>query len=485
MGGIMAPSQPQPQQQRVDKETFVERVRASGLISPERLEKALQQIAPTDRGKPVARGLVQQGQLTKFQAERLLAGKIDGFTMGQYRILDEIGRGGMGQVFKAEHMTMGRLVALKILNNNLVKTERARQLFHREVKAAAKLSHPNIVTAFDANQIGERCFLVMEFVDGPNLHDLVKEHGPLPLAQACDYIRQAALGLNYAHDIGMVHRDIKPANLLVQKNTSKSGTSSSVVKILDFGLARISSSENGSPESDSIEVNAKTVMGTPDYLSPEQARCLHSVDGRADIYSLGCTLHCLLTGQVPFPGGTTMEKLVRHSTEPAPLANTLRPDVPPELAAIVATMMAKKPEDRFQSGADVAMALLPFSSGQETANWIAVEPFPAESVMPVSTRSLPRLAVDHENQDPFANLDDTPADLSEGEVGNDIESVGTLSGEGAMTDFASSTKLRRAQQGGKKKKKDSMMLWVVILLIAILGLAAGVFFVARAMMKAM
>ncbi len=465
----MTESLPQQQQTTQGKEKFLQCVRESGLVSADRLQRAVGQMPATDRSRQIARGLIEQGLLTKFQAERLLVGRTDGFVMGQYRILDELGRGGMGRVFKAEHMTMGRVVALKILNSNLVKTERARQLFHREVKAAAKLSHPNIVTAFDANQIGERCFLVMEFVDGPNLHDLVKEHGPLPVTQACDYIRQVALGLQYAHDIGMVHRDIKPANLLVQKTKTKAGVGSSIVKILDFGLARISTSEDGTPESDSIETNMKTVMGTPDYLSPEQARSLHDLDGRADLYSLGCTLYYLLTGNVPFKGGTTMEKLVRHSTEDAAPLNTLRADVPIEVAIIVQKMMAKKPDDRYQHGADLAAALLPFS-GQESTNWIAVEPLPHETIQPVSSKYAPRIDA---NADPFSNLGGEPEEW-------DSPQAGTLSGEGALTSMSS---LNNSKYRTKAKKADLGWLWASVGLMALLGALVGLYFLVRPLIK--
>jgi serine/threonine-protein kinase len=448
----------------MDFDTFIRCVRGSGLVSPERLQRALSQMPPTDRGRVAARALVEQGLLTKFQAERLLAGKTDGFLMGQYRILDEIGRGGMGHVFKAEHMTMGRLVALKILNSQLVKTERARLLFHREVKAAAKLNHPNIVTAFDANQVGERCFLVMEFVDGPNLQDLVKTNGPLPIAQACDYIRQTALGLQYAHEIGMVHRDIKPANLLVQKNASRVGVGASQVKILDFGLARVSNPETGESESgDSIDVTNKTVMGTPDYLSPEQARSLHGVDARTDIYSLGCSLYFLLTGHTPFPGGTAMEKLVRHSTEHARPLNAIRPDVPIEVALIAQKMMGKRVEERFQSAAEVAAVLQPFT-GQETQHWIVVEPLPADNVLPVSSRSLPRIPAPV--NDPFSNLDSS----AYGE-----ETVGTLSGENAATH------LMPEQPGylSRKAKEGNSLLWAAIWILSFLAVVIGLFFAAR------
>src|SRR5437588_1172300 len=181
------PLQQPPAPQKIDASAFLANVRKSGLVAEERLSRVLAQMPPAEKASTVARFLIGEKLLTKFQAERLLAGRTDGFVMGQYRILDQIGRGGMGRVFRAEHVTMSRVVALKILDPNLTKTERARDLFQREVKAAAKLSHPNIVTAFDANQIGDRYFLVMEYVDGPNLFDLVKEHGPLPVSQACEF----------------------------------------------------------------------------------------------------------------------------------------------------------------------------------------------------------------------------------------------------------------------------------------------------------
>jgi len=451
----------------VDRDSFLELVRSSGLVTAERLERALAQMPSTDRGRLVARSLVEQGLLTKFQAERLLAGKTDGFMMGQYRILDELGRGGMGRVFKAEHMAMGRVVALKVLSSQLLKTERARQLFQREVKAAAKLSHPNIVTAFDANQVGDRCFLVMEFVDGPNLQDLVKEHGPLPVPQACDYIRQVALGLQCAHDIGMVHRDIKPANLLVQNNLSKSVPGPSVVKILDFGLARVTTSEDGTPDADSIAVNKQTVMGTPDYLPPEQARNLHSVDGRSDIYSLGCTLYWLLTGKVPFPGGSTIEKLVRHSTETPPSVNAVRSDVPAEVLAILLRMMAKRQDDRFQSATELAAALMPFT-GQPGTKWVTVEPLPAENIEPVSSKNLPR--IEALTPDLWSNLDEESG------------MVGTLPGDSGMTHVSS----HRSSAGRRRRKRQSNqgagLIWSVLLFLLGAGVLAGIVFAIRFLM---
>ena len=258
--------------QHIDRDTFITRLRASGLLGEEELSRATELAVGDRRGKALARALVESGTLTRFQAEMVYRGRTSGFLLGQYRVLDQLGRGGMGRVFKAEHQTMDRIVALKVLAPELMKTERARKLFEREVRAAARLVHPNIVTAYDANQSGDRHYLVMEFVDGPNLQELVRERGPLPIGQACDFIRQAALGLQFAHSLGMVHRDIKPANLLVHRAPEHI----CVVKVLDFGLARLHEpAADTDAGHDSVPAIEAQVMGTPDYLSPEQARNLH------------------------------------------------------------------------------------------------------------------------------------------------------------------------------------------------------------------
>jgi serine/threonine protein kinase len=250
----------------------------------------------------------------------------------------------------------------------LVKTDRAQELFQREARAAARLQHPNIVAAYDFNHIGSRYFLVMEYVNGPNLEQLVRKEGPLPIGRACDYIRQAANGLQCAFDLGMVHRDIKPANLLLHRPT-EGQPAQSIIKLTDFGLARLSetSSSAGADGAGTLLVRENSVMGTPDYLSPEQARDLHNTDIRSDLYSLGCTFYFLLTGSVPFPGGSTLEKLVRHGVqEPAPVEH-LRLDIPQEIVAIVQRLMSKDPADRFQTPAELADSLAPFAvSGPAT-----------------------------------------------------------------------------------------------------------------------
>jgi serine/threonine-protein kinase len=232
------------------------------------------------------------------------------------------------------------------------------------VRAVAQLVHPNIVTAYDANEVNGRYYLVLEYVDGPNLEQLVRSQGPLSVGLACDYIRQAAHGLQCAHVLGMLHRDIKPANILVQWHGLGGADAPGLVKVSDFGLARLHVPA-GVALADStpgtILTRDNMVMGTPDYLSPEQARDLHRTDIRGDLYALGGTFYFLLTGSVPFPGGTAVDKLIRHNTEtPRPIGG-YRSDVPAAVVAIVEKLLAKHPEERFQSPAELAAALEPYA----------------------------------------------------------------------------------------------------------------------------
>jgi len=302
----------------------------------------------------------------------------------RYRVQELLGAGGMGAVYKAEHRLMHRTVALKVINPELVASRTAVERFQREVQAAARLHHPNIVTAHDAEQAGASHFLVMEFVPGIDLARVVAERGPLPVAEACDYIRQAALGLQHAMENGMVHRDIKPQNLMVTNSASGgreppdhaalSGGSrfplAGVVKILDFGLASLAAEPEASEDNqDSRNENQKSsltqagaLMGTPDYMAPEQARDARSADIRADIYSLGCTLYFLLTGKVPFPGGSAIDKVIAHAERKPDEIRKLRRDVPAGVLAVLDQMLAKKPEQRYQSPAAIAAALAPFTT---------------------------------------------------------------------------------------------------------------------------
>ncbi len=392
-----------PVPQHVDRQTFLKRLRKSGLLTDEQWAELERKLPDTERGRVVARALVMWGWLTKFQAERVLVGRTQGFHLDQYRILDELGRGGMGRVFKAEHRIMRRVVALKVLSPELLQTDKAQELFLREIRAAARLVHPHIVGAFDARQAGGRHYLVMEFVDGPNLDQLVRDNGPLPVGQACAYVKQVASGLQCAHEQGLVHCDIKPANILVQRAADQ--RSPGVVKVSDFGIAML---RDHGPDGDPAGPRPKGdagVVGTPDYVAPEQARDMNRADIRSDLYSLGCTFYFLLSGRVPFPGGDSLEKLVRHGTEePAPV-ESLRPDVPEGVAALVRRLMAKDPARRFQAPADLEEALAPFAGG--SSPWVLPRAGAPDEGWPSSDPDI-----DADEDDASALVNTLPPDLA-------------------------------------------------------------------------
>jgi serine/threonine protein kinase len=273
----------------------------------------------------------------------------------RYKIVGQLGEGGMGVVYKAEHRVMGRTVALKVLTTGTMSSQTAINRFRREVRLASRLNHPNIVTAYDADVAGGLHFLVMEYVDGMSMERVVRDRGPLPIPMGCSAIRQAAIGLQHAHEKGMVHRDIKPHNLMLTKTGQ--------VKILDFGLARVAAGNAVDPASLTAMAitNPQTLMGTPDFLSPEQARSCVGLDIRSDLYSLGCTLYFLLTGKPPFEGTGAYAKMIAHFKEPPPKLCEARPDAPAELGRIFERLMAKSPDDRYQTPNEVAAALQPFT----------------------------------------------------------------------------------------------------------------------------
>jgi WD40 repeat protein/serine/threonine protein kinase len=349
---------------------LLERLRDCELLSTEQLDElALRKESHEPDPRALAKVVFERGWLTRYQLNQIAAGRGKELHVAQYIILDRLGEGGMGQVFKARHAHMGRLVALKVVRKEKLDSAVAVERFYKEVQAAAKLTHPNIVIAFDAGKTGNTHYFSMEFVDGPDLSQLVRKNGPLPVRQVCDFIRQAALGLEHAHEQGMVHRDIKPSNLLVTRGNSP------VVKILDMGLARLGDTF----EKERGLTKMGQVIGTPDYLAPEQAIDARKVDIRADVYSLGCTLFFLLTGRAPYHAESLAQLLLKHQMEPPPPLREVRPDVPAVLETIVQQMMAKKPEQRPARPADVAAALEGLArgeSGAESAAAMAVPPVP-------------------------------------------------------------------------------------------------------------
>ncbi|MGL4419304.1 MAG: serine/threonine-protein kinase, partial [Gemmataceae bacterium] len=332
---------------------LLELVRKSGIVRPDQWDQKLSrgEGLPSDATQSAAL-LVQKGLLTRFQAKLLLTGRYRGFRLGAYIIREQIGQGGMGAVYLAEHETLRRKVALKVLTppkqdaNGKLTIER----FLREARAAAALDHPNIVRIHDVAQHGEVHYLVMEYVEGETLDALAGKLGQLPSSRVVGYIAQAAAGLQHASEKGFVHRDIKPSNLILSKE--------GVVKILDMGLARCSTEQ-----ADKLtEVHdAGAIVGTADFIAPEQAMNQPTIDIRADIYSLGATFFALVTGRPPF-GGNTTQKLIQHQMKEAPSLLELDKTVPEELAAVVEKMLAKKPEQRYRTPAEVIGALAPWLS---------------------------------------------------------------------------------------------------------------------------
>jgi serine/threonine protein kinase len=334
-------------------EQFVQTLCNSGLMTKDDVNSFVSQLADSEKpkdGQELATMLFRQGKLTKFQAQTVYRGKTNGLILGDYVVLDELGAGGMGQVFRAQHRGMKRTVALKILPAELTKSESSVDRFHQEVEAAARLIHPNVVTAFDAGEAKKIHFLVMEYVEGKDLDAVVAERGPLPVATVIDYVLQAARGLAYAHSEGVIHRDIKPANLLLDKK----GT----VKILDMGLAR--ATPQGGVLDATVDrglTQSGDVMGTVDYMSPEQAASTKHADARSDVYSLGCTMFFLLTGRPIYEGDTLVERVLAHREKKLPNLKKVRGDVPQSLALAFRRMVGKKPEYRFSSMDEVVQAL--------------------------------------------------------------------------------------------------------------------------------
>jgi serine/threonine protein kinase len=348
----------------VSIEQFQRQLVDSGLIAADELRELLDGLperAKTD-AEQLARELVRQRRVTAFQVQQVYQGKGKHLVLGNYVVLDKLGQGGMGMVLKARHRRMKRLVALKMLSPTVTNTPEALRRFQREVEAAAKLRHQNIVAADDADEANGTHFLVMEYIEGTDLSAHVKKHGPLSLDKALHCVIQAARGLEYAHNRGVVHRDIKPANLLLDLE----GT----VKILDMGLARL---DDAGTHHDDLTGTGQ-IMGTVDYMSPEQALDTKHADGRADIYSLGITLWYLLTGRPAYEASSTMAKLLAHRDREIPSLRAACPAVSPALDAVFARMVAKTPEARYQTMTDVIADLEHCQSGETAAPSVSAGP---------------------------------------------------------------------------------------------------------------
>jgi phosphate ABC transporter phosphate-binding protein len=329
----------------LSREQFLQNLTDSGLYTADDLHQVLASIAETGEsdGEALARRLVHSEQLTPYQADALLKGRRTDLRIGAYDVLDLLGRGAMGTVYKARHRTMKRVAAVKVLTPDVARGGSFAQRFQREVETLAQLSHPNVVMAYDAGQSSAGPFLAMEFVQGRDLASEVKASGYLSVADASDCILQAARGLGYAHSRGLVHRDVKPANLIRDTH--------GVVKLADLGLARMEALHAGDRDSDLTQ--SGSFVGTVDFMSPEQAIDSSAVDHQADIYSLGCTLYFLLTGRPMYSGKTLMAILLKHGECPPPSLREARADVPEVLNAIYLRMVAKKPDDRHATMAEV------------------------------------------------------------------------------------------------------------------------------------
>jgi serine/threonine protein kinase len=331
-------------------EEFLEVVKRSGVLQDQPLDAVLRHLGNPGNGLPepkeIAARMIADGWVTQFQAQHLLAGKYRGFSLGGYRILELLGSGGMSAVYLCTHPEKDHPVAVKVLPRSLAKDPTFLKRFYREARAVAALNHTNLVRGYGVGQENDQHYFVMEFVYGSSLQQTVGEYGPMPIARAVQYISQAALGLQYAHEQGLVHRDIKPANLLVDRG--------GVVKILDMGLSLFTNDED--------EVLTKDVVGTLDYLAPEQARDSHTVDIRADIYSLGATFYFVLTGAAPVKHRPDLDPKIfgQRQWEPPPV-RVVRPQVPEGLAEVLHTMLAFDLERRYQEPKDVAAALEPWA----------------------------------------------------------------------------------------------------------------------------
>ncbi len=347
--------------------SFVNLLEKSGVVDPESLKPVIAALKKKAKaaGKEVTTSrlikyLIECKLITQWQADKFLAGKYKGFFLGKFKLLRHLGSGGMSSVYLARHKISDQLRAIKVLPRKKVADKSYLDRFYLEARVAASLNHPNVVRIYDICEEEGVHYMVMEYAKGEDLLELVNRNGPLKFAEAARYVADACEGLKHAHEKELVHRDIKPANLLLGEDKS--------VKLLDLGLALVNQDDD---ESLTVLYNEK-VMGTADYLAPEQAVNSHAVDLRADIYSLGCTLYFLLVGHPPFPKGSLAQRIANHQSTEPPCLSTLREDVPEGLLEIVAVMTRKDPQHRLQTCGDVQAALEGFLASGDISETVTL-----------------------------------------------------------------------------------------------------------------
>jgi serine/threonine-protein kinase len=358
----------------VDFETFLKRLLDSGILTEQKLSAVEDKKTRHQNVETFIQDLIESKLLTKFQAEQIIAGKGDSLTFGKYIIQEKLGAGGMGQVYKAYHPEVAKLVAIKvILPQGKFDTESIKR-FEREVKASEKLVHPNIIAVLDSGRINDQLFMVMELIQGKDLFELINEKGKLSIKEAIAYIIQAARALEHAHANGVIHRDVKPANLIAD--------SQGLLKIVDMGLAKIHAGEN--EDIVSMLTTNTAIMGSADFMSPEQTVSTKNVDARTDIYSLGASFYFLLTAKVMYPQKTTFSKLIAHRQSPISSLKLICPDVSQKLDDVYTKMVAKKVEDRYQSMTKLILDLEALEKESEAQNRLnqdaALNPFQVNGV---------------------------------------------------------------------------------------------------------
>ena len=425
-------------------DNFLDVVRKSKVLDDEKFSQFIERLSvvdpPPDRPEQVAQRLYKEGLLSYFQSRQLLQGRWRRFIIGQkYKLIELIGQGGMGAVYLCEHMALKRPVAVKVMPEEKVKAPGALERFQREARAIAQLDHDNIVRAFDMGCDEGVHFMVMEFVDGVNLEKLVSKHYKdtgLSISRATRYAVETLLAMQHAHEIGWIHRDIKPANILVDRY--------GCVKLLDLGLSRMF---EGDTDQLTKKFDEGNVLGTADYIAPEQALDVSAADIRSDIYGLGCTYYFMLAGRPPFHKGSVAQKLVWHQTKYPDHIHTVRPDVPEGINEIIFRMIAKKPDDRYREPSEVIEALTPFITEEVKPPPEEEVPYPSPLVRALieSTNSKQLARPRRHSPAPYRNVSSTDAMRLPAKAPSEVD---TLKDEAHSKSPTKKTSRSNAQAGG-------------------------------------